>query len=194
MIRALAVTLILLILFGCNKPKVINPYLTEEEKISNEIEDCLKYSWKCKIYKVVEPGKLLRDLMVSSVGSEDRKQKREELNKYIASANKINNAYIIKAVGHNLSSGAIRQFNDIYHKNKKIEEESPLFGNLGCGFNADYCLSFYYKKQRMDFVFCFSCCQYKVYSNGKNSDGTRLFIYVEEELKELIEKSMLGDN
>ena len=54
MIRALAVTLILLILFGCNKPKVINPYLTEEEKISNEIEDCLKYSWKCKIYKVVE--------------------------------------------------------------------------------------------------------------------------------------------
>jgi hypothetical protein len=63
-------------------------------------------------------------------------------------------------------------------------------GNIGCGFNADYCLSFYNKDDRIDFMFCYSCNLYKVYINGVYQEKINFFIYSEVEFKDLIHQIM----
>ena len=94
--------------------------------------------------------------------------------------------YILEGGPVSLTAKQIEKFKQIYLINSNRNAEKPLMGNIGCGFNADYCLSFYHEEDRVDYVFCFSCNQYKVFIDGVYQKNISSFIYVEESLKELI--------
>jgi hypothetical protein len=148
----------------------------------------LKFAHKGELFKIVEGGKLQRELMRQSSGLEKAEyaKKKEDLSMYIKKAPKLPIGYILERGPVRLTAKQIEKFKQIYLINSNRNAAKPLMGNIGCGFNADYCLSFYHKEDRVDYVFCFSCNLYKVYINRVYQDKINFFIYSEDEFKDLI--------
>ena len=176
----------ILFVFGCNRSdkSVINEF--EMSGSSDKELKVLMNAKKSELFKIVETGKLKRDLMRQTLDNEEFAKKKQELLVFIENAPKLYKGFILESGPVILTKKQIEKFRKIYFDNLNRNAAKPLMGNIGCGFNADYCLSFYHKEDRVDFIFCFSCNLYKVLINSAQPQEIKLFLYVEEELKEFV--------